>query len=168
MEATYKFRFSEDHLLAAMCKYREQIWWRRPFTKHRWSLAALAAIGLACCIYFGSVIGSGAFGGVIGATVLGWPIDAWIIRRRFRKSPYHDDEVSITLSNEGFRAIGKTTNLEVQWSTYTKAWRFRDGLLLFQGPHLFNWLPDETATEQSMVGVAEELVKAHVPDYRSA
>ena len=167
MEAIYKFRVSEDYLLSAMRKYREQNWWYRPFTKYRWIIAAISVTGIICCIYYGSILGAGVFGGVLGATILDWPIAAWSIRMRLRKSPFHDDEVSVTLTSEGLRTIGKASLSEAQWSTFTKVRRFPDGLLLFRGPHLFNWLPDEAAKEQSMVRIAEELAKTHVQDFRN-
>lgn len=168
MEATSKFRFSEDHLLTSMRKYREQTWWRRPFIKYRWPIVVASSIGLAYFVHFGSVYSAGISGGIVGALLLGWPIDSWIIRRRFRKSPYYNDDLSIRLAESGFHAIGQNTRMDIGWSTYTKARRFKDGLLLLQGPYVFNWLPDEAATEPSMVDRAEKLAREHVADFRNA
>lgn len=166
MGTEYRFRFSEDHLLTSLLRYRQQIWWRRPFYGLKWVLAVLSALLLILCAVNGLVIPAGIFGAVLGALLLGWPIDAWITRRRFRKSPFHDDDITLSLSEEGSHVVGRNHEVRVGWDTYTKARRFKDGLLLFQGPHLFNWLPDAAALDPSGIAKAQELARSHIRDYR--
>src|SRR5262245_24525218 len=101
MGIEYRFRFSEDHLLTSLLRYRQQVWWRRPFHVLKWVLAVPIGGLLILCAVNGQVVLSGVFGAVLGALLLGWPIDAWIIRKRFRKSPFHDDEIVFRLSDEG-------------------------------------------------------------------
>src|SRR5262245_13476059 len=100
MTVEYRFRFSEDHLLTSALRYRAQVWWRRPFISLKWVLA----IPIAALLFFfaskGLLIPAAIFGAVLGALVLGWPIDAWWIRNRFRKSPFHNDEIVFRLSQE--------------------------------------------------------------------
>ncbi|GAA6142609.1 YcxB family protein [Hydrogenophaga sp. 5NK40-0174] len=168
MQAEYRFEFSEDHLLTSLLRYRQQIWWRRLFLALKWVLAAAFAIPMLVAIYMGVPALAGLFGAVLFALVLGWPIDAWLIRRRFRNSPYHGDNIVLSLSDGGVRIVGRSSDSQIAWSAFTKARRFRDGVLLFQGPGMFNWLPDSAALEPTTLEVAQKLVRSNVGDYRDA
>ncbi|HEY2343942.1 MAG TPA: YcxB family protein [Chthoniobacteraceae bacterium] len=55
---------------------------------------------------------------------------------------------------------------QISWDAYTSAQRLKDGFLLFQGPHLFNWLPFAAIVEGS-VEDAESLLRDNVADYKS-
>jgi hypothetical protein len=166
MEASYEFRFSEDHLLQSFLRYRKQLWWRRPFYAAKGLLVFVLVALAVVCVATGFVIGAGIFGGVIGIALIAWPLDAWVIRRRFRKSPYHDDQISFRLSNDGVVVSGQNHNVRADWNVFTKARRFRDGMLLFQGPHFFTWLPDSAVAVGSSAEEANNLVRNHVKDYR--
>jgi hypothetical protein len=48
----------------------------------------------------------------------------------------------------------------------TKARIFPDGLLVFQGPQGFHWLPDSAAVESSTRPEALRLIRAHTGDVR--
>jgi hypothetical protein len=166
MAAEYRFRYSEDYLLTSLIRYRQQVWWRWPFYSFKWILAVLLAGPFVFFIVKGLVIPAGIFGAILGALLLGWPIDAWIARKNLRKSPLHNDEIVFSLSEEGSRMVGREHDVRVGWTLYTKARRFKDGLLLFQGPHFVNWLPDVSASDPSGVAVAQELARSHIRDYR--
>lgn len=101
-----------------------------------------------------------------GVLVLGWPIDAWLLRRRFRKSPYHNDQISLSLSDEGLHAVGLMSETRLSWPMITKARRFSDGLLLFQGPSVFHWPSNDAATDSSIVLEVEQLVRSRISDFR--
>ena len=164
--STYQFRFSEEHLLESHRRYRKQLWWRRPFHVAKGLLAIpIVALG-AFCIAMGWILGSAIFGAVLGIMYLSWPIDAWIIRRRFRKSPYHNEDLTYELADSGVHVVGKQQDVRFTWELFTKSLRFRDGLLLFQGPHLFTWLPDAAIAADSSVDEAREMVRRHVKDSR--
>jgi len=106
------------------------------------------------------------FCAIAGAVFLGWPIDKWLLRRRFRKSPYHNDEISISLSEDGLYGAGRASETKMAWSNFTKARRFNDGLLLFSGSPIFHWLPNSAAVGPADVAEAERLVRQHVSDFR--
>ena len=166
MSAQYRFTFTEEFLLTANLRYRRQLWWQRPFHGFKW-LLLLVLIGLGVIgAVFGTLSLLVPFGAIAGALFLGWPIDSWLLRRRFRKSPFHNDEVTITISDDGVHAVGKSSETRLGWVSFTKARRFSDGLLLFQGPHLFNWLPDSAACESGSRGEAERILHIHVADFR--
>jgi hypothetical protein len=166
MGAQYRFTFSEEFLLTANLRYRRQLWWQRPFYGFKW-LLVLILIGLGViCAVFGTVSLFIPFGAIAGGLFLGWPLDSWLLRRGFRKSPFHNDEITITLTDDGVHAVGKSSETRVGWASFTKARRFKDGLLLFQGPQLFNWLPDAAACEKSTRAEAERMVQLRIADVR--
>jgi hypothetical protein len=168
VSAEYRIRFSEEHLLRSCLRYRQQVWWRRPFHTLKWFLALLLAILLVVCAVNRLVAGAAIVGAILGALLLGWPIDAWILRRRFRKSPFHDEVNVFSLSEEGSHVVGPNSEVRAGWPLFTKARRFKDGLLLFQGPHLFIWLPDDAARDASAVAEAQALARSRIADYRDA
>jgi hypothetical protein len=166
--AQYRFTFSEDFLLTANLRYRRQLAWRKPFYGIK-GVLALILLGLGALL---AVKASSwlfvPFAAIAGSMTMGWPIDGWILKRRFRKSPYHNDEILLTLSEEGLHGVGRSSETRLAWSNFTKARRFRDGLLLFHGPQMFNWLPDSAAVDSMSVEEADRLVRAHVRDFRDA
>jgi hypothetical protein len=166
--AQYRFRFSEDFLITANLRYRRQLAWRKPFYGFK-GVLALILLGL------GAVLAVAAstwllvpFAAIAGSLTMGWPIDAWILKRRFRKSPYHNDELSLTLSEEGLYGKGRASETRLGWSNFTKARRFKDGLLLFHGSQMFNWLPDSAAADPASIEEAERLIRMHIRDFRDA
>lgn len=114
--------------------------------------------------------GYGTLAGIVGCIpailLVGWPIDKWFTRKRFRKSPFHNDDIAFSLSDNGVRIVGRNSEVKVGWVNFTKARRFKDGLLLFQGPNVFSWLPDTAAVDSGAVTRARELVRTSIKDYR--
>jgi hypothetical protein len=112
-----------------------------------------------------SVLG-GFLGALLGAIFLGDPIDAWIARRRLRKSPFHNNDLSFRISSTELHVTGTNEDSHLKWSAYSKVRRFSDGLLLFQGPSFFNWLPDSAAVDTTSIEQAQVIARSQVKDYR--
>src|SRR5262249_28645996 len=74
------------------------------------------------------------------------PLGGAVTRRRIRKIPTLNDDWVMRLSDDGMSWSGKRGEGRVDWSGFSRARRFADGLLLFQGPHLFYWFPDSACT----------------------
>jgi hypothetical protein len=51
------------------------------------------------------------------------------------------------------------------WEAFTAARRFDDGVLLFQGPWLVNWLPAEAITQGSLTEL-ELLLREKLSDWK--
>ncbi|NHZ43899.1 YcxB family protein [Massilia aquatica] len=168
MDSQYRFCFSEDHLIASFVRYRRQLWWRRPFIGLKWFLAAALLALLGLTLFLGSVALCAIVGGIMGALLLGWPIDAWFIRRNLRSSPFHNDDIAFTISESGAHIVGRDSEARIGWASFSKARRFADGLLLFQGPGFVNWLPDSAATDKAAIANAQELARSKIQDYRDA
>jgi hypothetical protein len=166
MSSEYHFRFSEDFLLEASSRYRKQLWWFNPFRVVRWASVIPLMFLTAWCFFYGLSVPAIILSVVIFVFFLGPAIDPWLVRRRFRKSPYHDDDILLTISDEGVTVIGRTSESRLKWASFTKARRFSDGLLLFQGPHLFNWLPDRAATDPAAISDAKGLARTRIADFR--
>ena len=88
-------------------------------------------------------------------------IDEWTTRRNLRQSPYCNDEIAVTITDEGYQAKSSIQDVTFAWSVFTKAVQFNDGLLLFQGPRLFNWLP-YSAIQEGTVEELEGFVRARI------
>jgi len=86
-------------------------------------------------------------------------------RRRIRKIPTLNDDWVMRLSDDGVSSSSKRSEGRLDWSGFSRARRFADGLLLFQGPHLFHWFPDSACAHPALSDVGD-LVRRHVSDYR--
>ena len=166
MTCQYRYTFTDDYLVAATLRYRQQLPWSRPFYAFKGLLSFIFLVLGAIVAYAAEPWLLIPFGAVAGALFLGWPIDSWILKRRFRESPYRNDEIMLTLSEEGIQGAGKTSETRYGWPVITKARFYPDGLLIFQGPHLFHWLPDSAAVDSSTRSEAMRLIRAHVSDVR--
>jgi hypothetical protein len=105
---------------------------------------------------------------VAGLSLLMWWMRGPSMRRKFRSSPYRNDDVMVLLSDTGVQITGLQSEMRLSWPLVTKAIRFADGLLLFQGPNVFNWLPDYAATTPQGIPEAIRLVMKHVRNFRDA
>lgn len=168
--AEFRSRYDETFLLTALSRHRRQLWWRGPYDGVRWSLAAVMVLLTAVAAYSGALIPSVVLGGfagaLLGAILLGDPIDAWIVKNRLRKSPFHNNDLTFRLAPEEIHITGNNEDARLKWSAFSKARRFPDGLLLYQGPQFFNWLPDSAAIGADSIANARELARSKVKDYR--
>jgi CHASE2 domain-containing sensor protein len=81
MIAEYRFVFSEEHLVTSLLRYRQQIWWRKPFYALKWVLALSFLLLFAWSLYQGLLLAAGIFAAIFGALFIGRPVDAWIARK---------------------------------------------------------------------------------------
>jgi hypothetical protein len=173
MVVEYRIRADEDYYVTAYARYRRQLWW------YRWHRRArvLAWIGLAALIYLALIYsskGAPADWPPIGlllflllgvALIFSASLCGAVSRRRIRKIPTLNDDWVMRLSDDGVSSRSKRSEGRLDWSGFSRARRFADGLLLFQGPHLFHWFPDSACTHPALSDVSD-LVRRHVSDYR--
>ena len=166
----FRLRCDEEYSVSALSHHRRQVWWRGPGNRGFWIcagiLAVLAAISLAAHLFVPAVVLGGLTGMVVGATLIGDPIDIWFLKRRLRASPFHNNSLVFLLFDAEIHVRGKNEEARLKWSAFSKARRFGDGLLLYQGPQFFNWLPDTAASSPEAISAAQELAKAKIADYR--
>ena len=108
MSAEYRFRFSEDHLLTSFARYRQQVWWRRPFQGVKWVLALLLGVFAVVCVVNGLGSLAGIFGGLVVLLVAGGPIDAWLIRTRFENRHFTTMNCRSGSQTKMFMRLGNT------------------------------------------------------------
>jgi uncharacterized protein YneF (UPF0154 family) len=170
MVVEYRFRSDEDYYVTAYARYRRQLWWchwLRPVVMLVWlELAALIyfsegaltewlSIGLFLFLLFG-----------VAAGIFFTPLSRAVSRRRMRKIPALNDDWVIRLSDDGVSSSSKRGEGRLDWSGFSRARRVTDGLLLFQGPNLFHWLPDSACTQPALPSEVGDLARRHVSDYR--
>jgi hypothetical protein len=170
MVVEYRVRADEDYYVTAHARYRRQLWWRswvRP-------AGVLVWITLVALIYFPN--GAPADWPPIGfylfvllavaALIFSAPLTRAVSRRRIRKILTLNDDLVFRLSDDGMSSSGKRGEGRLDWSGFSSARRFADGLLLFRGPHLFHWFPDSALTQPALPSDVSDLVRRHVSDYR--
>lgn len=161
----YRFQFDEEFLIECFRKYRRQHGTR--FIILAIKLVAgppLLALAVFCAWESNWKMAILPFGLVL-AMFGGHLIDYWLIKRRFRKSPYWNDNVAVSVTADGINAVGSRSDTKFAWTVITRARRFANGFLLFQGPGMLNWLPDTALSDSTPVEV-ESLIQAHVKDYK--
>jgi len=160
MPAVYEFRFSEEFLIAAFRRF-----WRyrrnRTFSAIRLVTAAFAGAFAVLFIVIGMWWLGLFFALLIVGAFQGRKLDEWFIRRRFRKSPYHDDSVRTEVSDGGLWISGTRSETRLTWEAFTRAVRSPDGWLLFQGPGVLNWLPDSAFRQGESTERLDDLVERH-------
>src|SRR5205085_2179243 len=89
-------------------------------------------------------------------------IDYWLARRAFPTSPYGNENYTIEISEDGFHAKSPKSETKLAWSIFTKASHFKDGILLFQGPRFFNWLPFSALVDSKQKHELEKLLQKQI------
>ncbi|EMI58127.1 YcxB family protein, partial [Rhodopirellula sallentina] len=72
-------------------------------------------------------------------------------------------EQKIFLSEDGFRTESEIENTDVKWSAFTKSVIFDDGVLLYRGTNVVNWIPDTTLDGDNGAARLRKLVSAKLP-----
>ena len=162
--AEYRFRFSEQHLVTTVTRFRQQArsrLWQLPVKMLCFiGMSVLFAFSLYNLILMPSVV----LGVLIALLALGPRLDYWFMKRRFRRSPFYNNEMHISLTPNGYAASSTYSRVEVAWGALTKARRFPDGFLVFSGPQVCYWWPDTSLTGGTVAEV-ENLLKQHVAEY---
>lgn len=159
--------FSESFLIEAFKRYWRTRLWGRLWWGAKVVLGLLLIVATLLSFFFEVLPVSLIFGALGGVLLLSRPIDLWIFRRRFRKSPYKDDRFHFTFCSEGFLVKGGKSEVRADWVVFTSARRFHDGFLLFQGPGVFNWLPFEKIVAGS-VAEFDQLIGVKIGDVKNA
>jgi hypothetical protein len=166
MQANYRFRFDVAHLIRSTQRYRQT----RAIIRAWTIFGYLAAVPAAALAWFCWLIGENWVASLCVAAVItllfNWPLQKLAIRYTFRKSPFSNEDVQVEFGADGVRVKGTIQDTRLTWAVYTSARRFKDGMLLFQGPHMYSWMPDSAATDSTSVAGLGELARTQVRDYR--
>jgi hypothetical protein len=168
MLAQYRFAFTDEFRMTANRRHQSLQPWRRiPPEKSGIVSLIFLALGVVSALSGDSMLFI-FFAGVAAIVLVMGLLGMSRARRRMQSSPYRNDQVVFSVSEQGVYVVGRHSEMRLAWPLLTKAVRFDDGWLLFQGPYVVNWLPDSAATAADTVAVATRLIKEHVRDYRDA
>jgi hypothetical protein len=67
---------------------------------------------------------------------------------------------------DGYHATTAIANTDLSWAAFSKVVHFRDGFLLFQGPHLANWVPVRYLEDPDSLVELEALLRDMIDDHR--
>lgn len=93
-------------------------------------------------------------------------LDKWLIRRSFQKSPFRYHELTIDFSDDCFHVRSAKQDSKLQWETFTNFAEFKDGFLLYLGPHSFHWIPLSSLDNPSQVAELATLLQAKIKKYK--
>ncbi len=160
----FQYTFDESFLIETFRRYRQS----RSLARFTKTLKILLGVCLLVLIIVSTLlmfyIAAIVLALFFTMLLLAVRIDDWLLTRRFRKSPYYGDCIQIDLSADGMFSEGTKSSGKVTWTVFTKARRFADGFLLFQGPQVLNWLPIKSITAGTPKQV-DELIRANIADY---
>jgi hypothetical protein len=160
---TSRFQFTPEHLIETLDRFRSQrpgrgLWrWFRRFAATIFLLVAIA--GLFVPQYWASAF-------MVAITIFMFfphKIDDFLATRNFKKSPHCNAEQTLFLSEDGFRTESEIENTDVKWAAFAKALIFDDGVLLYRGTNMVNWIPDKTLDGDDAAFRLRKLLNAKLP-----
>ncbi len=166
MPIRYELQASDMYFITAF----ERHWKQRRVDKYMTAIFRVAAVVFLLCALatviqeeWGSAILAVCFSALILSRRY---LNRLVIVRNIRKSPYYNGIMRASLTDDGLLTKGAISTEDVSWDAFTYAVRFSDGILLYRGPGLFNWLADSALAEGFTPEQAESVIQKHVSDYR--
>ena len=144
-----------------MHRYKSTQTSRRLFEVLKWTTLVLTSAFVAVLFYLNEPLIGGFFGLIIIWCLFAPKLDKCLMANRLRKNPGFGSQVNFQFTQEGFRLSGKHGEGFLKWSAFSHAKILSDGILLFQGPRVFNWVPFSKIVEGSESEL-KNLVQAHV------
>jgi hypothetical protein len=166
MGVTYSLRLSEEYVTDAARKDRARSaarWWLWPI-KAICGAGLLALVGVGIWARSPGIVAFPAF--FLFLLLLGPRIDYYVMRRRWRRIPHFNEEMKVEVAEQLVSSASAKGSSTAAWSSYVSAVEHRDGLMLYNAPWHFTWLPDNaiasgTADEARAI-VRAAIVKYHV------
>lgn len=98
-----------------------------------------------------------------GLFIFGRRVDLYLIRRRAHRSPLYGQKITVDLTPQSFRQACTIHDLEFQWTSFDRAVRFKEGLLLLFGKNEYSWLPDSGLNDAKNSIVATKIIGDLLP-----
>jgi len=148
--AEFKLQFNEKYIADAIVRFRKQV--KTRFL--RIGLKLVSGVGLVVLITIFIFIKHPEvdllFIVFLVLLLIGPKLDLWVMMRRFRKSPFYENNVNYVISKNGIKMESENCKSELSWNAFTNICRFSDGFLIFSGPQAFHWLPDSSLISGSL------------------
>ena len=164
--ATYLLTNDLEFYETGFLRYRAQHKMRRFVLIVKWIGTFVLASAIPMALTFQR--GTAAWGpavAVAAAIIFIWlspKIDLWWMWRRLRRDPMVGRPVRMSLDEQGFQSSTEGASSNLSWKLFSRAVRFADGWILFRGPRLYFWLADASASDETTVAKAGELIRKHV------
>ena len=159
--AEYLIHFDDGFLIGSFRRHWALQPSRMAFKVVKGCAAVLLAVACVSSASRGWVGMALLWASLIAALLMSHQVDYWLIRRRFRRSPYRGETVRTAVNPEGVHSVAVTHDARFQWSAYTQAIGLADGIMLYQGPSVFQWLPDASLVSGNRRDV-EQVIRARV------
>jgi hypothetical protein len=158
----YAWRYDTDYYVAVVDRYYQQL----PFFLHlpsQFGILWLAGLAIYLAATADVSVHSALWAILIGA--VGIPAGISLTRKaillKYRIRPSFNSECTYSMSEAGLTIQSKSVRGTFEWSEYSRAVRFPDGILLLRQGAI-RWLPD-SAILAGTPTQATELVRARLP-----
>lgn len=84
------------------------------------------------------------------------------ISRNAKASRHYNETTTITLSDNGFRARSPLQDLNLGWDSFTEVVQFADGVMIYQGNSIFNWIPYRLLEDESDAAIIYDFVSTRI------
>lgn len=169
MSGTYRatFAVTPEYLVEALKRHRSQRGGRRSWLAFRCFGGALFLMGVV-----GGIVGSNyivAVGSLVLGSLVIFPhkLDEFLTKHNVRNSPHCNAELTVTISEDGFRVSSLLEDSLLKWAAFTKSLIFDDGALLFQGPKVVHWIPRGAMHNPNEFNALADLVRSKLPTNRA-
>lgn len=90
-------------------------------------------------------------------------INGLLALRAFRQSPHRNREQTLLFSMEGLQTVSEIEETRVRWAACVRAVFFDDGILLFRGTNMVNWVPDASLQNIDARSQLRTLISSNLP-----
>ncbi|WP_197138574.1 YcxB family protein [Crateriforma conspicua] len=159
---TATFVFSPEHLIETLTRYRSQHLGRRIWRWVRYAAALVfllvTVVGLFIPQYVASIFM------LALAVFMFFPhkVDDFLARRNFHKSPHCNTLQTVRFTDEGLHSSSENQDSTLKWTAFSRAVVFNDGVLIFQGPKMVHWFPDNILDRKGDAESLRNLVESNL------
>jgi len=101
----------------------------------------------------------------VSIAVIAMVYERWSLKRQIRKLPFKGDEIEVRVSDESFDLSSSLAKTSLKWGVFTKVVHFEDGILLFESPRAYFWMP-YSGLRAGNIQQLEELLRKHIPEQK--
>ena len=167
MAATYDIELTAAHYATALLRFRRQQpdYWLRQLLPWAALLPASAAAVFAALTEspWERAAITFAITGLLAAAGITY-YQRRVLNTHLQRTSTFGERIQIVLDERGARSIARGVASNVDWRTFTRATRFKDGFVVSQGG-LDSWLPDAALTGAGIAEV-QALLKAKIAAFR--
>ena len=145
------FKITPEHLLELLDRYRAQHRGRLLWT---WFRILLSLLFLTLAFFFVRDQGyaeAALFGALTIVMFVSPRLDNYLFISRLKKSPQYNTQQTLTFSQSGVIVESEVEKGEIRWNAFEKSVIFDDGVLLFKGMGLLEWIPNWSIENDEVV-----------------